>query len=37
MKEWADKEEWYAWFYDELEKRTFTHIEHKPFLDLSTC
>lgn len=27
----------WSWFYDELEKRTFTHIEHKPFLDLTTC
>ena len=36
MKEYADKDS-YAWFYDELEKRTFTHIERKPFLDLSTC
>lgn len=27
----------WSWFYDELEKRTFTHIEYKPFLDLTTC
>lgn len=31
-------ESWdYSWFYDELEKRTFTDIEDKPFIDLTTC
>ena len=32
-EEWAERG--YRWFYDELERRTFTHIEDKPFLDLS--
>ena len=34
--EYAEKDSM-DWFYDELEKRTFTHIEHKEFLDLTTC
>ena len=36
QEEYANKDSM-IWFYDELEKRTFTNIEHKDFIDLTTC